>query len=131
MIRLPPRSARTDTLFPYTSLFRSELARARRVGGRGDAGDEQRDDQRDDRHLERVEPEQADGLDERQRGGAGVGCDRFDPDPEQHPDNERREDDPCRFHTEAPRWRCRSALEGSLTRLVTPDLLRSEEDRVG
>src|SRR3546814_4145778 len=90
MIRLPPRSARTDTLFPYTSLFRSELARARRVGGRGDAGDEQRDDQRDDRHLERVEPEQADGLDERQRGGAGVGCDRFDPDPEQHPDNERR-----------------------------------------
>src|SRR3546814_18969784 len=24
MIRLPPRSTRTDTLFPYTSLFRSE-----------------------------------------------------------------------------------------------------------
>src|SRR3546814_15281277 len=25
MIRRPPRSTRTDTLFPYTSLFRSEL----------------------------------------------------------------------------------------------------------
>src|SRR3546814_7515440 len=37
MIRLPPRSTRTDTLFPYTTLFRSlnagvEAARA------GDAG---------------------------------------------------------------------------------------------
>src|SRR3546814_6839896 len=26
MIRLPPRSTRTDTLFPYTTLFRSVLA---------------------------------------------------------------------------------------------------------
>src|SRR3546814_5116355 len=26
MIREPPRSTRTDTLFPYTTLFRSELA---------------------------------------------------------------------------------------------------------
>src|SRR3546814_15759679 len=26
MIRLPPRSTRTDTLFPYTTLFRSGLA---------------------------------------------------------------------------------------------------------
>src|SRR3546814_12284620 len=26
MIRLPPRSTRTDTLFPYTTLFRSHLA---------------------------------------------------------------------------------------------------------
>src|SRR3546814_9923329 len=33
MIRLPPRSTRTDTLFPYTTLFRSkgELVRARRA----------------------------------------------------------------------------------------------------
>src|SRR3546814_13516554 len=29
MIRRPPRSTRTDTLFPYTSLFRSPLARQR------------------------------------------------------------------------------------------------------
>src|SRR3546814_7643630 len=31
MIRRPPRSTRTDTLFPYTTLFRS---RAHRSGGR-------------------------------------------------------------------------------------------------
>src|SRR3546814_2508714 len=39
MIRLPPRSTRTDTLFPYTSLFRSQQplrARHRRpLGARG------------------------------------------------------------------------------------------------
>src|SRR3546814_9610786 len=29
MIRRPPRSTRTDTLFPYTTLFRSPEARAR------------------------------------------------------------------------------------------------------
>src|SRR3546814_7029309 len=29
MIRRPPRSTRTDTLFPYTTLFRSVQARAR------------------------------------------------------------------------------------------------------
>src|SRR3546814_3349566 len=31
MIRLPPRSTRTDTLFPYTTLFRSFRLRVRRV----------------------------------------------------------------------------------------------------
>src|SRR3546814_19667176 len=30
MIRRPPRSTRTDTLFPYTTLFRSRLLRDRR-----------------------------------------------------------------------------------------------------
>src|SRR3546814_956684 len=30
MIRLPPRSTRTDTLFPYTSPFRSGLGRVER-----------------------------------------------------------------------------------------------------
>src|SRR3546814_5144374 len=29
MIRLPPRSTRTDTLFPYTTLFRSLICRTR------------------------------------------------------------------------------------------------------
>src|SRR3546814_13333525 len=33
MIRRPPRSTRTDTLFPYTTLFRSQ--RDRRLGIRG------------------------------------------------------------------------------------------------
>src|SRR3546814_12999876 len=35
MIRRPPRSTRTDTLFPYTTLFRSPLR-----GARGSAGSE-------------------------------------------------------------------------------------------
>src|SRR3546814_11098352 len=32
MIRRPPRSTRTDTLFPYTTLFRSPRSRWCRVG---------------------------------------------------------------------------------------------------
>src|SRR3546814_15315673 len=36
MIRRPPRSTRTDTLFPYTTLFRS----GRRPGGSSEAVDE-------------------------------------------------------------------------------------------
>src|SRR3546814_6557460 len=34
MIRRPPRSTRTDTLFPYTTLFRSLLFQAARREGR-------------------------------------------------------------------------------------------------
>src|SRR3546814_20289215 len=33
MIRRPPRSTRTDTLFPYTTLFRSRLADGRPLQG--------------------------------------------------------------------------------------------------
>src|SRR3546814_11333651 len=36
MIRRPPRSTRTDTLCPYTTLFRSEVAA--RIDVSGDAG---------------------------------------------------------------------------------------------
>src|SRR3546814_10898785 len=32
MIRRPPRSTRTDTLFPYTTLFRSELVHTEDAG---------------------------------------------------------------------------------------------------
>src|SRR3546814_20757437 len=32
IIRRPPRSTRTDTLFPYTTLFRSRVARAGSLG---------------------------------------------------------------------------------------------------
>src|SRR3546814_9741809 len=42
MIRRPPRSTRTDTLFPYTTLFRSRRrrdARLSRMGARRDARD--------------------------------------------------------------------------------------------
>src|SRR3546814_8453624 len=38
MIRLPPRSTRTDTLFPYTTLFRSPEGGARRPQGAADEG---------------------------------------------------------------------------------------------
>src|SRR3546814_4267509 len=31
MLRRPPRSTRTDTLFPYTTLFRSNLQRVHRI----------------------------------------------------------------------------------------------------
>src|SRR3546814_8247606 len=33
MIRRPPRSTRTDTLFPYTTLFRSDEDRGAAIGG--------------------------------------------------------------------------------------------------
>src|SRR3546814_19950663 len=34
MIRRPPRSTRTDTLFPYTTLFRSHTGHRDRLAGR-------------------------------------------------------------------------------------------------
>src|SRR3546814_8809534 len=39
MIRRPPRSTRTDTLFPYTTLFRSGMLRYRRHGWQRDLAD--------------------------------------------------------------------------------------------
>src|SRR3546814_2900288 len=36
MIRRPPRSTRTDTLFPYTTLFRSRRRRAQRDAARAE-----------------------------------------------------------------------------------------------
>src|SRR3546814_6913634 len=48
MIRRPPRSTRTDTLFPYTTLCRSPAANASRAGaecracGAGSAGERRR-----------------------------------------------------------------------------------------
>src|SRR3546814_6659396 len=39
MIRRPPRSTRTDTLFPYTTLFRSHRRRDGGRAGRGGARD--------------------------------------------------------------------------------------------
>src|SRR3546814_1328845 len=35
MIRRPPRSTRTDTLFPYTTLFRSDIAGRANPGAAG------------------------------------------------------------------------------------------------
>src|SRR3546814_14255128 len=59
MIRRPPRSTRTDTLFPYTTLFRSELG-LQLLGRRERAVDavlqdmgraEHKDPARQDRHF--------------------------------------------------------------------------------
>src|SRR3546814_949622 len=38
MIRRPPRSTRTDTLFPYTTLFRSEDDREQWIDQHGERG---------------------------------------------------------------------------------------------
>src|SRR3546814_17208028 len=42
MIRRPPRSTRTDTLFPYTTLFRSHDLRVVRQAGRESLGGRRR-----------------------------------------------------------------------------------------
>src|SRR3546814_10237457 len=57
MIRRPPRSTRTDTLFPYTTLFRSIVVRQHLEGQRRDA-----------QRLQRIA-----------RGEGRIGTDRFDP----------------------------------------------------
>src|SRR3546814_10308580 len=41
MIRRPPRSTRTDTLFPYTTLFRSEPSLTRTISYRSATASEQ------------------------------------------------------------------------------------------
>src|SRR3546814_13337326 len=52
MIRRPPRSTRTDTLFPYTTLFRphagEEIHDIEERAVRGRIADPDRDDRRDD-----------------------------------------------------------------------------------
>src|SRR3546814_5201943 len=55
MIRRPPRSTRTDTLFPYTTLFRSQLpAGDEDYGPDGDIGIGE--------EFDRIETEALDGL---------------------------------------------------------------------
>src|SRR3546814_14327459 len=61
MIRRPPRSTRTDTLFPYTTLFRSELARDAEAMG-DDAGD-----------VDGAVADPLDGADDLQDRGHGLG----------------------------------------------------------
>src|SRR3546814_15895585 len=57
MLRRPPRSTRTDTLFPYTTLFRSDGGRTRVGGGA-------------DRKIERHPAEERHA----QFGGGGLGA---------------------------------------------------------
>src|SRR3546814_19331793 len=63
MIRRPPRSTRTDTLFPYTTLFRSgadqrqdQPVASRELAGQRFALDLQRDQQEEHRHQAIVDP---------------------------------------------------------------------------
>src|SRR3546814_5997376 len=77
MIRRPPRSTRTDTLFPYSTLFRSGEV----VGGAGDRGVEHRIGAGDvSAHQHQVailfieRPE----LTEARGGGGMFGVDRID-----------------------------------------------------
>src|SRR3546814_7652540 len=69
MIRRPPRSTRTDTLFPYTTLFRSDS------GGRHDGSARRRDSQRG-RISDRRQPRRARaavGADHDENSGTGDG----------------------------------------------------------
>src|SRR3546814_20057028 len=73
MIRRPPRSTRTDTLFPYTTLFRSLDRRAGGAEpGNGDIGRNADQEQRSPAELvgERAGDELTDG-EPNQAGGHG------------------------------------------------------------
>src|SRR3546814_7410269 len=77
-IRRPPRSTRTDTLVPYTTLFRSGLRGERAAGtgiARGLSGD---DAPRGQRHPVRAAAHAGDHL-SRRGLRAGVGTDRLRP----------------------------------------------------
>src|SRR3546814_6925618 len=75
MIRRPPRSTRTDTLVPYTTLFRSSRHSQRRgVGLRGidqPAADRDRHPEGDEQHRDAEHADQLAEKDafERHRGG--------------------------------------------------------------
>src|SRR3546814_6449701 len=64
MIRRPPRSTRTDTLFPYTTLFRSNGA----CTGKAAGGDADRDPVR--RNIDRDQA--GGGKEEEDFGAAGI-----------------------------------------------------------
>src|SRR3546814_11661473 len=83
MIRRPPRSTRTDTLCPYTTLFRSNLRRRRRAGACGvaehDVALEDRQLTVDDPHACEFSEASVDAIDgralgddARDRGGARI-----------------------------------------------------------
>src|SRR3546814_3178082 len=70
MIRRPPRSTRTDTLFPYTTLFRSDPVVRLGAAGCGPGGVFQRtlgQLRQPDRRHGRGEPPVVEGMDVRAR----------------------------------------------------------------
>src|SRR3546814_13301907 len=86
MIRRPPRSTRTDTLFPYTTLFRSkappdrvaaECGVGQPVKAEADRKHRQRqDDER--RHHRPIGAQRADEDDRRAKGQEGPGSEQMD-----------------------------------------------------
>src|SRR3546814_5514451 len=78
MIRRPPRSTRTDTLFPYTTLFRSRDHQRRLVQHRLDPPgrrhrDEQDQQQAEEQDVERQPPDEVHRVpDEDEEGGDGT-----------------------------------------------------------
>src|SRR3546814_5684286 len=72
MIRLPPRSTRTDTLFPYTTLFRSDAIGAARAISCPSAAPESLFHVAEAASLRRPQPHPAvgDARDDRARHGA-------------------------------------------------------------
>src|SRR3546814_6992789 len=82
MIRRPPRSTRTDTLFPYTTLFRSGLALPDAAADAAAAIGGERDEERD---VERWFLRGAD----RQGDGGGDGCEQGDEQRQRKPLAER------------------------------------------
>src|SRR3546814_13656344 len=99
MIRRPPKSPRTDTLLPYTTLFRSEPERKganQRIGEEGGRigrpeQERHRHDPGGDHRRCPTRPGHAPG--QRQRGEQDQGCAKHDLRPE-----ERR---PLNFHDDA------------------------------
>src|SRR3546814_17760839 len=87
MIRRPPRSTRTDTLFPYTTLFRSEDrhdlgGRADDIGGIAAGDDDFGVGAAGDRHIDlfadgRVRRDIVGRVGGRRFGGRGIGLSRL------------------------------------------------------
>src|SRR3546814_6241158 len=115
MIRLPPRSTRTDTLFPYTTLFRSDVAERsgdRRAGERN----EHREAEQDHRRRHRAAEPRAES--------AVQGGENRDADPgEEHDGGESRRV-AGRHRREAPAGRVR--LVAALPRAGKRELLRGD-----
>src|SRR3546814_12180704 len=67
MIRRPPRSTRTDTLFPYTTLFRSSHRKQEAVMPRGDKSAYTEKQKRKAEHIEEGYRERGVGEEEAER----------------------------------------------------------------
>src|SRR3546814_20017380 len=73
MIRRPPRSTRTDTLFPYTTLFRSHLVEAHAGRAGAQHADDDLDRARDRATLDEADAEQPEiGVAARRTGFRGA-----------------------------------------------------------